>query len=180
MYSTQGMQKNIEYRLGLSATPKVEERNKFDLIRNQNLIKEVGEIIFKFTLSQAIERGVLVQLNFKPLNYKLNSEEKAKKAKLAGALQNDELSDSEKDMIKIRMARINKEASNKIDVLKDFLKTGKSLLKKCFMFTLTKEYGNRVLAEVIPHETNVKTYYDEYADTINLKKFANGEFFYTK
>ena len=43
-----GMQKNIEYRLGLSATPKVEERNKFDLIRNQNLIKEVGEIIFKF------------------------------------------------------------------------------------------------------------------------------------
>ena len=43
------------------------------------------------------------------------------------------------------------------------------------MFTLTKEYGNRVLAEVIPYETNVKTYYDEYADTINLEKFANGE-----
>ena len=43
------------------------------------------------------------------------------------------------------------------------------------MFTLTKEYGDRVLTKVIPYETDVKTYYDEYADTINLEKFANGE-----
>ncbi len=170
-----GMQKNIEYRLGLSATPKVDERNKFDFIRNQNLINEVGEIIFEFSLAQAIERGVLVGLDFKDLYYKLNREEKAKKARLAGALQNDELSDDEKDMIKIKMARINKLALNKIDVLEDFLKTDKDLLKKCFMFTLTKEYGDRVLNKVIPYETDVKTYYDEYADIINLEKFANGE-----
>ena len=91
------------------------------------------------------------------------------------ALNSKDIGEAEKEMLRIRVARINKEALNKIDVLEDFIVTHKNLLNKWFMFTLTMEYGNLVLEKVLPHQFDVKTYYKEGADMENLKKFANGE-----
>ena len=65
------------YRLGLSATPERE----YDAEGNDFLRNEIGEVIFKFTLEDAIRAGILCEFRYIPLEYELSEEEKQKKQK---------------------------------------------------------------------------------------------------
>lgn len=62
------------YRLGLSATPERE----YDEAGNDFLLNEIGEVIFEFTLQDAIQKGILCEFNYIPLPYVLSDEEKNK------------------------------------------------------------------------------------------------------
>lgn len=69
------------YRLGLSATPERE----YDEAGNDFLLNEIGEVIFEFTLQDAIQKGILCEFNYIPLPYVLSDEEKLKKRKIIAA-----------------------------------------------------------------------------------------------
>ena len=71
------MQKNIKYKLGLSATIE----NKFDPERTKILFEEIGPIIFEYDLERAIQEGVLVEFDLIRLDYRLLDSDRKKRSK---------------------------------------------------------------------------------------------------
>lgn len=69
------------YRLGLSATPERE----YDDVGNDFLQSEIGDIIFTFSLEDAIKKGILCEFEYIPLPYILTDEERVKKKKIIAA-----------------------------------------------------------------------------------------------
>ncbi len=114
--------KNVKYRIGLSATP---EHYLDNNDQNKRLENYYGEIVAKFTLKDAIEKGILTPYNYHIIPVELTEEETEKYIELSveiGRLsyQNDE----ENSKFKIKLlerARLLSNAQNKLKKLKDLL-----------------------------------------------------------
>lgn len=160
------------YRLGLSATPERE----YDETGNDFIKDEIGDIIFEFSLKDAIQKGILCEFNYIPIPYILSEEERAKKRRIIAAFsarkKDGEIVD-DTDMY-TELARVNKTALNKIDGFEALVSKRCELLNKCIIFVYEKAYGE-ILQEVLMKYTD--RYHTYYADDekINLEKFANGE-----
>lgn len=159
------------YRLGLSATPERE----YDEAGNKFLQEEIGDIIFTFSLEDAIEKGILCEFDYIPLPYVLSEEEKAKKKKIIAAFnakkEAGELVD-EKDMF-TQLSRINKIAINKIDEFETFISANTELLEKSIIFVQEMEYGIRLQDVLMKYTDKYHTYYAD-DDKSKLDDFANG------
>jgi len=160
------------YRLGLSATPERE----YDEVGNDFLLNEIGEVIFEFTLQDAIQKGILCEFDYLPLPYVLTEEEKLKKRKIIAAFsakrENGEPTD-EKDMF-TQLALVNKTAENKLRAFENLIARQPGLLKKCIIFVQTMEYGEKLQNILINHCDNYHTYYAD-DDKVNLENFAAGK-----
>lgn len=161
-----------KYRLGLSATPERE----YDEAGNDFLQNEIGEIIFKFSLEDAIRKGILCEFEYIPLNYKLTEAEKQKKKKIIAAFsakkENGEPYD-EKDMY-TQLALVNKTAINKIDEFERLISSRVELLQKCIIFVQTMEYGLMLQEVLIRYTDKYHTYYAD-DEKYNLVNFAEGK-----
>ena len=130
------------YRLGLSATPERE----YDEAGNDFLLNEIGEVIFEFTLQDAIQKGILCEFNYIPLPYVLSDEEKLKKRKIIAAFNAKKESGEpvdEKDMF-TQLALVNKTAVNKLEEFESLISQRPELLQKCIIFVQTMEYGAKL------------------------------------
>ena len=160
------------YRLGLSATPERE----YDEAGNDFLLNEIGEVIFEFSLQDAIQKGILCEFDYLPLPYVLTEEEKLKKRKIIAAFnakrENGEPAD-EKDMF-TQLALVNKTAENKLQEFESLILRQPSLLKKCIIFVQTMEYGEKLQNILVKHCDNYHTYYAD-DEKINLENFAAGK-----
>ena len=159
------------YRLGLSATPERE----YDDDGNQFLRDEIGDIIFTFSLEDAIERGILCEFDYIPLPYVLSDEEKTKKKKIIAAFNAKKEAGEpvdEKDMF-TQLSRINKIAINKIDEFELFISSNADLLKKSIIFVQEMEYGIRLQDVLMKYTDKYHTYYAD-DDKSKLDDFANG------
>lgn len=160
------------YRLGLSATPERE----YDEAGNDFLQNEIGEIIFKFSLEDAIRKGILCEFNYIPLNYELTEAEKQKKKKIIAAFsakkEKGEPYD-EKDMY-TQLALVNKTAINKIDEFEQLISSRPELLQKCIIFVQTMEYGLKLQEVLIKYIDKYHTYYAD-DEKYNLVNFAEGK-----
>lgn len=161
-----------KYRLGLSATPERE----YDEAGNGFLQNEIGEIIFKFSLEDAIRKGILCEFNYIPLNYELSEAEKQKKKKIIAAFsakkEKGEPYD-EKDMY-TQLALVNKTAINKIDEFEQVISSRPELLQKCIIFVQTMEYGLKLQEVLIKYTDKYHTYYAD-DEKYNLVNFAEGK-----
>lgn len=161
-----------KYRLGLSATPERE----YDDTGNNFLINEIGDIIFTFSLQDAIKKGILCEFNYIPLPYVLSEEEKQKKKKIIAAFnakkENGEPCD-EKDMF-TQLAFVNKTAIDKIVEFEEFIVDRIELLEKCIIFVQSKEYGELLQNVLIKYTDKYHTYYAD-DEKINLDNFASGK-----
>lgn len=161
-----------KYRLGLSATPERE----YDEAGNDFLQNEIGEIIFKFSLEDAIRKGILCEFNYIPLNYELTEAEKQKKKKIIAAFsakkEKGEPYD-EKDMY-TQLALVNKTAINKIDEFEQLISSKPELLQKCIIFVQTMEYGLKLQDVLIKYTDKYHTYYAD-DEKYNLVNFAEGK-----
>jgi superfamily II DNA or RNA helicase len=171
-----GLQKNIGYRLGLSATVKDEYDTEN---RTNRLFEEVGPIIFTFGLEEAIKRGILVQFDFDFRKYELTeTEQKEKKDWIVWRdkqIRLKKLSEVEiNEIFRREVSKINKKAINKLKILDDYVKSKPELLEKCFIFVLEMDYGDLLLNKLIKHMPEIKTHYNEHADKKNLIEFARG------
>lgn len=165
-----GRLSSYRYRLGLSATPERE----YDEAGNDFLLNEIGEVIFEFTLQDAIQKGILCEFNYIPLPYTLTEEEKLKKHKIIAAFnaqkENGEPVD-EKDMF-TQLALVNKTAINKLKEFEILITQRPELLKKCIIFVQTMEYGAKLQEILVKHSDKYHTYYAD-DEKINLENFAD-------
>lgn len=161
-----------KYRLGLSATPERE----YDEAGNDFLQNEIGEIIFEFSLEDAIKKGILCEFNYIPLNYELTEEEKQKKKKIIAVFNaKKEMGEpyDENDMY-TQLSLVNKTAINKIDEFEKLISSRLELLQKCIIFVQTMEYGLKLQEVLIKYTDKYHTYYAD-DEKYNLVNFAEGK-----
>ena len=157
------------YRLGLSATPERE----YDEAGNDFLLNEIGEVIFEFTLQDAIQKGILCEFNYIPLPYVLSDEEKLKKRKIIAAFNAKKESGEpvdEKDMF-TQLALVNKTAVNKLEEFESLISQRPELLQKCIIFVQAMEYGAKLQEILVRYSDKYHTYYAD-DEKINLENFA--------
>lgn len=160
------------YRLGLSATPERE----YDEAGNDFLLNEIGEVIFEFTLQDAIQKGILCEFNYIPLPYVLSDEEKLKKRKIIAAFNAKKESGEpvdEKDMF-TQLALVNKTAVNKLEEFESLISQRPELLQKCIIFVQTMGYGAKLQEILVRYSDKYHTYYAD-DEKINLENFAAGK-----
>ena len=160
------------YRLGLSATPERE----YDEAGNDFLLNEIGEVIFEFTLQDAIQKGILCEFNYIPLPYVLTEEEKLKKRKIIAAFNAKKESGEpvdEKDMF-TQLALVNKTAVNKLEEFEGLISQRPDLLTKCIIFVQTMEHGEKLQKILVRYSDKYHTYYAD-DEKINLENFAAGK-----
>ena len=161
-----------KYRLGLSATPERE----YDDVGNEFLLNEIGEVIFEFSLQDAIFKGILCEFDYISLPYILSEEEKQKKKKIIAAFnakkEGGEPFD-EKDMF-TQLSMVNKAAISKIAEFESLISQRPNLLEKCIIFVQTKDYGLMLQEVLQKHNDKYHTYYAD-DEKINLENFAEGK-----
>lgn len=167
-----GRLSQYKYRLGLSATPERE----YDDTGNDFLREEIGEIIFEFSLRDAIQKGILCEFSYLPLPYALSDEERERKRRIIAVFnarkKNGEIV-SDTDMF-TQLSLVNKTAVNKIEEFEKLIAKRRELLNKCIIFVQTMEYGEMLHDVLIKYTDRYHTYYAD-DEKINLEKFANGE-----
>lgn len=167
-----GRLSQYKYRLGLSATPERE----YDDVGNDFLQQEIGDIIFEFSLKDAIQKGILCEFNYIALPYILSEDERDKKRRIIAAYnakkKNGE-SVNEADMF-TQLSLVNKTARNKIAEFENLIAKHTELLNKCIIFVQTMEYGELLQEVLIKYTDRYHTYYADDEKT-NLEKFSNGD-----
>jgi superfamily II DNA or RNA helicase len=167
-----GLSDQIEWRLGLSATPDREyDEEGTDFIK-----QHVGEVIYEFDLAKAIKRKVLCPFDYEPLEYtpSVLDKQKVKKVhaqKAERQKSGDPMSDQE---VATKIARVYKESEEKIEPFKSFISKNPTVLERCIIFVETKAYGEKIFEIVHGVHEAFHTYYDDDKKSV-LEKFATGD-----
>lgn len=162
----------FEYRLGLSATP---ERG-YDIEGNKFIKEEIGEVIFRFGLKEAIQKGILCEFSYEPFEYKLTEKERNKKKQIIAGYEakkkrGEIVSDEE---LYRDLAMVNKTSEAKLPIFEQIVSRNPELLKRCIIFVETKQYGDKVQKILIRYMHRFHTYYGE-DDKKTLKMFGQGD-----
>jgi superfamily II DNA or RNA helicase/HKD family nuclease len=168
----EGLSEGFIYRLGLSATPDRE----YDEAGNAFIERNVGPIIYRFPLQEAIRRGILCEFDYFPLEYALSEDDRERiksvyKQRAGREHAGNPMSDSE---FRTALARVYKVSRQKIPLLVEFLKNHPSALDRSIVFVAEREYGEEVLPFIHDQIHDFHTYYAD-DDQENLVKFAKGE-----
>ena len=160
------------YRLGLSATPDRE----YDEAGNHFIQSEVGDVIFRFGLEKAIEKGILCEFDYYPISFELTDEDKRKKRAIIASFSakkdaGEYVADEE---LYQALARVNKLSAAKLPLFESFICKNPKILERCLIFVETRDYGEKVQRILIKYLPTYHTYYGD-DDEINLAKFARGE-----
>jgi superfamily II DNA or RNA helicase len=170
--SLEGEHAFFGYRLGLSATPERE----YDQEGSKFIFSELGDVIFRFGLQEAIERGILCPFDYVPLDYELTDDDRARlKAvynKQSARLKNG--NPMSKEEVWTELSKVYKTAEQKPSVFLSFIEQHPDLLKSCIIFVENKEFGEKVLNLVHRFTHKYRTYYAE-DDRQHLVDFAAGQ-----
>jgi superfamily II DNA or RNA helicase len=163
---------SFAYRLGLSATP---ERD-YDAAGSKFIESEIGPVVYRFTIEDAIRKGILSEFTYIPLEYALTDEDRRRlKAvytkKAARKLAGNPMSDEE---LWTEIARVYKTAAEKPSVFANYLIDHQDVLKRSIIFVEEMEYGSRILPIISNYTHNYRTYYAE-DDRAELIRFADNE-----
>lgn len=166
-----GQHQSFGYRLGLSATPERE----YDEVGVAFIESEIGPVIYQFGLKEAIERGILCEFDYVPLEYALTQDDKdrlhniylkkAARERVGSPMSNEE--------IWTEIAKVYKTAEAKPYIFKQFLPQNSDIRKSTIIFVETKEYGSRILPIIHKHTHLYRTYYGD-DERLNLVEFADG------
>lgn len=166
-----GQHQHFGYRLGLSATPE----RAYDKDGNKFIADEIGSTIFCFPLEKAIERGVLCEFDYVPLEYHLTDDDRERLKQVfarqaARAHSGTPMSDEE---MWIELSKVYKTAEMKPFVFGQHLQRDPSVLENTIVFVETREYGSRLLEIIHTYTHLYRTYYaDDQRD--HLIEFSRG------
>lgn len=173
-----GMVKNLKnshsifnYKLGLSATPERE----YDSDGSAFIESEIGPVIFRFGIEDAIKKGILVEFDYVPLPYELSDSDKLrlKNIKAREYARKQEGKPMSKEELWRLLADVYKTAENKPLTFKHYLSEHKDVIKNSIIFAADREYGEKILDVISKVTYNYRTYYAE-DDRENLIQFSAG------
>ncbi|CAA2136853.1 DEAD/DEAH box helicase family protein [Methylobacterium bullatum] len=169
--SLDGRLENFVYRLGLSATPE----RAYDTSGNDFVARAIGPVIFRFTLEQAISRGILCKFDYVALDYAFSDDDRAavRQAIRRHHAKARTSTPSPVELLYQDLARIRKLSKEKLEPFREFVEAHSETLKRCLIFVETADYGALVQEILMSHAVDYHTYYGD-DDRINLKRFANG------
>jgi len=164
--------KTFIYKLGLSATPDRE----YDKIGNKFIENEIGPIIFKFDIKDAIENNILCEFNYTPIKYQLSVDDK-KRIKNIRSKYN--LFDKKGIVYDINdlyrdLSMVYKTAEYKITAFKELVSKKPSVLKSCIIFSATMNYAEQTLHYIQNATYKYRTYFSG-EDSSHLISFAKSE-----
>lgn len=167
-----GVVQSFGYRLGLSATPDRE----YDLAGNAFIESEIGPVIYRFGLEEAIRRGILCEFDYVALPYIFLEEDRKKVRDAIGAyharIKAGEAASQE--WLWQTISRIAKEAPNKIPVFRAYLREHPKVLRRALIFVETIAFGEMVQPIVMEHTRDFHTYFGS-DDEGHLRRFAQGD-----
>mgnify|MGYP001571493121 CR=1 FL=1 len=167
-----GLSEGIVYRLGLSATPERE----YDSEGNKFIQREIGEVIFRFELEDAIKRGVLSPFTLFPLSYEPTANDKLEAHKIQKEMhaRRNTATPMPVEEFAQRISRVYKLSPAKLPVFDSFIATNQQLLKRCLIFVEEKEYGEQVLELVHKYRRDFHSYFAD-DEASKLHDFARGD-----
>ena len=169
-----GMQKNIKYKLGLSATVE----NEFNPDRAKILYNEIGSKVYEYPLKKAIEDGVLVEFDLIRLDYKLLESDIKKRTKAFAAYESD-IKNGVNPVVaekrrNLKLSAIKKNCVDKVRVFQNNFDKISKYLHRSFIYANEKVYVDRVLNVLVHKNINFKKHTDN-ANYENIDKFSRGE-----
>lgn len=171
-YKISGLNSDIGWILGLSATPERE----YDEDGNEFIEKFAGKTIFAYGLNSAIKDGILCPFEYYPLHYESSLEDREKikavySKQAARAQDGRPMSDAE---LFIELSKVHKLSKAKIPIFDKFISQHPDFLKRAIIFVEETSYGDNVLDIVHKYRSDFHTYYSE-DDVDTLRRFARGE-----
>ncbi len=165
-----GQLQKFPYRLGLSATPSRE----YDQDGNEFIDKEIGPVIFRFEIRKAIERGILCEFDYHPIEFAFSDDDKsAQRAAWRRHAAREKAGDSDRTRLYMDLARVKKLSKEKIPPFSDYVRRYPSILERCIIFVQEAEYGALLQDLLMEQRVQFHTYYGD-DDRINLKRFTHG------
>jgi superfamily II DNA or RNA helicase len=161
----------FRHRLGLSATPERE----YDAEGVRFIGREIGPVVFRFGLEEAIKKGVLCGFDYVDLYYDFSENDKAAvRAAISSyyAKRKAGLNPSIETMYR-DIAAVAKTTRSKLPAFERYVKSNPKILKRAVLFVETADFGLDVQRIILPITTSYHTYYAE-DDRRNLVLFANG------
>lgn len=167
----EGLSDGITYRLGLSATPDRE----YDREGTEFIERNVGSVIYRFTLEDAIRRGILCELDYYPIEYEPSDEDRQRiknvySQRKARREKGNPMSDEE---FWTALARVHKTSRAKLPYFEAYVAEYPQILDRCIIFVEDRQYGEKVLDIIHRYRHDFHTYYAD-DDRQKLTDFANG------
>jgi len=168
----EGLSEDISYRLGLSATPERE----YDQDGSDFVERNVGSVLYRFSLESAIRRGILCEFDYYPIEYEVSEQDKLRirgvhSQQAVRAAQGNPMSNEE---FWTALARVYKTSRTKLPYFEQFLQQHTEILERCIVFVEDRDYGEEVLDIIHKYRHDFHTYYAE-DNRQNLVDFGAGK-----
>lgn len=165
-----GSHKDFVYRLGMSATPDREYGDE----GNNFISTEIGKTFYKFSLEDAINRGVLCKMNYITQNYYLSNDENEEIKKIikshhAKKSAGEKVSDED---LAIRISKVRKNALIKIKNFAEYIKNDPESINNTIIFVYSKERG-RQISQILEGKVKYSEFFDNDVSE-RLVEFADG------
>ncbi len=163
---------DVEWRLGLSATPDRE----YDAEGNDFVSRHIGDVVFRFGLEDAIRRGILAPFDYVPVEWTASDDDRERvqavfKQQAARAAEGRPMTEEE---VWTRLAAVYKSSPTKLPLLRDLLHARGDLLDRSIIFVADTEYAQHVTPLVFDRTRRFHTYF-EGDDKAHLVRFSRGE-----
>ncbi len=162
----------IRFTLGLSATPERE----YDEQGTNFIEREVGPVVYRFGLKEAIERGILVEFDYQVLEFDITEGDRERiqqvYKKKAARLREGRPMSKEEEWIEI--SKVYKTAEEKMPRLQKFLRESPGVLDRSIIFVETKEYATPLFDTLHALGTRYSQYFDSDKPEV-LERFAGGD-----
>lgn len=166
-----GLADAIQWRLGLSATPDRE----YDQDGNAFIARNIGPVIFRYPLENAIGAGILCGFDYVALEWDPSDEDRravhALMRRRAASMSGDRPMSEEE--FRREVARVYKNSVEKVPLFERFVAEHPEALERCIVFVAEKAYGELVREHIHAITPRFHTYFD-VDDSAVLREFATG------
>ena len=166
-----GLLRKFPYRLGLSATP----TREYDQDGNEFIEAEIGPVIFRFEIDEAIERGILCEFDYHPIVFEFSAEDKARqKAAWSRQAAREKEGYTDRTQLYMDLAKVKKLSKEKIPLFEDYVEKNPEILSRCIIFVEEAKYGALLQEFLVRQRVKFHTYYGG-EDRKNLQRFTAGQ-----
>lgn len=167
-----GATEDVPWRLGLSATPDRE----YDQEGNQFIERNVGEVIFRYPLEDAIADRVLCEFDYVALEWNPSADDRRDVQALVARRSARDASGRPamtEEEFRREVARVYKVSVEKVPIFVQFVQVNPGALERCIVFLAEKSYGLYVSEHIHAVTPRFRTYFDA-DEPAALKEFATG------